>query len=776
MSKPTRPRWKSPPEDPAALNIGPPQETAGGMPAIISSMKHAAGAMGVARTANTWRKVNQKGGFDCPGCAWPDPDDKRTVTEFCENGAKALAAEATKKRLASPFFAQWSVDALAEQSDYWLEQQGRLTQPMMLDHGARHYQTVSWENAYRLIADELNGLKDPNEAVFYTSGRTSNEAAFLYQLLVRLFGTNNLPDCSNMCHESSGVAMTEVIGIGKGTVTLDDFDHADCILIIGQNPGTNHPRMLTALQRAARNGCRIITANPLPEAGTRRFVHPREPLAWMGSGTALTTLFLQVRINGDVALLKGIMKELLYDEERAPGTVFDHDFISRYTQGYDPCITALRATSWDDIIEQSDLPREQFRAAADIIRDSKRIICCWAMGLTQHKNAVANIQEAINLLMLRGNLGRKGAGACPVRGHSNVQGDRTMGIWERPSAEFLARIKNRFGFKPPQAHGLNVVDAIKAMHAGNAKVFFAMGGNFLSASPDTQYTAEALSRCRLTVNVSTKLNRSHLVTGQRALILPCLGRTERDLQASGPQQVTVENSMGIVHASCGTLPPASKHLKSEVAIVCELALAVLAVDAKKLGAVDWKTLKADYAEIRDLIADVIPGFERYNARIAGGASFYLPNPVRDSRTFSTPNGKAVFTVHPLPEQKLGKDEFVMMTIRSHDQFNTTIYGLNDRYRGITAGRRVVMMNEQDMADAGFTERDRVDLVNETDGVCRVATGFIVVPYPIPSRCVATYFPEANVLVPIGSVADRSGTPAFKSVVIRIKPAKSESSE
>ncbi|HVF86602.1 MAG TPA: FdhF/YdeP family oxidoreductase, partial [Pyrinomonadaceae bacterium] len=591
-----------------------------------------------------------------------------------------------------------------------------------------------------------------------------NEAAFLYQLFVRQFGTNNLPDCSNMCHESSGTALTETIGVGKGTVTLDDFNCAEAIFVIGQNPGTNHPRMLTALQAAKRNKCRIVHINPLPETGMQRFKHPQEVSGLVGRGTLLADLFLQVRINGDVALLKGIMKELLEEEARRTGEVLDHQFIAEHTAGFQEFAKELHGVAWEEIIEGSGIARAEIREAARIMMQSERTIVCWAMGLTQHKNAVANIQEIVNLLLLRGQIGKPGAGVCPVRGHSNVQGDRTMGIWERPTEAFLEALAREFDFAPPPRHGYDTVESIKAMHGGKAKVFFALGGNFLSATPDTEYTAEALRRTRLTVHVSTKLNRAHLVTGEQALILPCLGRTERDAQGSGEQFVSVENSMGVVHASRGSLDPASPHLLSEAAIVARLAEATLG----RRGTVNWLSLIEDYDRIRERIARTIPGFDDYNRRVREPGGFYLPNLARE-RKFITATGRANFTVHPLPRHTLAPGQFLMMTMRSHDQFNTTIYGLDDRYRGIFNERRVVFLNAEDIEEAGLKKGDVVDLVSHFDDEERTARRFIVVPYSIPRRCAATYFPETNVLVPVGSVAERSNTPTSKSVVISLRP-------
>jgi len=754
-----------PPEERRAPKTSAPATAAGGVPSVIAAVKASFGQMGPLRTLKTLASVNQSSGFDCPGCAWPEPDGERSHAEFCENGAKHVADEATTKLLTPEFFRRWSVTALSQQSDYWLGKQGRLTEPLILRAGTDHYVPIGWNGAFSLIGAELKALASPDEAVFYTSGRTSNEAAFLYQLFVRQFGTNNLPDCSNMCHESSGTALNETIGVGKGTVSLDDFQLAEAIFVSGQNPGTNHPRMLAALERAKQNGCRIVHINPLPEAGMIRFKHPQAVLGWLGGGTALADLFLQVRINGDVALLKGIMKAVVAEEGQRQGEVLDWKFIGNRTTGFGDFRSALETESWDDILEQSGVSRDKIAEAAKIFIDSQRTIFCWAMGLTQHKNAVANIQEIVNLMLLRGQLGKPGAGLCPVRGHSNVQGDRTMGIWERPSEAFLNSLATTFDFQPPRKHGFDTVQAIQAMHEGRAKVFFALGGNFLSATPDTEYTAEALRRCRLTVQVSTKLNRAHLITGTQALILPCLGRTEIDRQQSGPQFVSTENSMAVVQASRGMLEPASKQLRSEPAIVAELARATLDSEST----VNWEELVADYDRIRDLISRVVPGFHDYNNRIRQPRGFQLPNPIRELE-FRTPSGRAVFTVHPLPKIELKPGQFLMMTIRSHDQFNTSIYGLDDRYRGIRGGRRVVLLNRDDIQASGLAEGQIVDLISHFENEERFGRRFMVVGYDIPPRCAATYFPEANVLVPLRSVAEKSNTPTSKSVVISIKPA------
>lgn len=753
-----------PPETDDNPHIGERETTASGIPAIVQTLRFGMTEMGAGRTLKTLRLINQKNGFDCPSCAWPDPDGHRSAAEFCENGAKAVAEEATQARVTPEFFAKHSISALSHESDMWLGKQGRLTHPMVRQPGSDHYTPISWDDAFSLIGETLNELDSPDEAVFYTSGRTSNEAAFLYQLFVRQFGTNNLPDCSNMCHESSGVGLNQAIGIGKGTVRLEDFHYADSIFILGQNPGTNHPRMLSALQDAARRGCKIVSINPLAETGLMRFKHPQEVLSLLGHGTPIASLFLPVRINGDVALLKGIMKEMLEEDERTGGTILDHDFIEAQTQGFAEFAEDLRRTSWEEIVENSGIERPQIREAAEIAMHSQRMICCWAMGLTQHKNGVANVQSVVNFCLLRGNVGRQGAGLCPVRGHSNVQGDRTMGIYEKPDTAFLDALGKEFNFTPPHHHGYDTVAAIAAMHEGRAKVFFGMGGNFLSATPDTEYTAEALRRCRLTVHVSTKLHRGHLVTGHHALILPCLGRTERDKQAKGEQFVTVEDSMGVVHASHGALPPASSHLLSEPAIVARMAQATLG----KRSAVNWEGAAANYDRIRDYISHVIPGFDNYNQRVRQPGGFYLPNGPREGE-FTTASGKAHFTVHPIPRHNLLPGQFLLMTIRSHDQFNTTIYGLDDRYRGVYNGRRVIFLNPSDIAELGLESEQWVDLTSHFHDGERTASHFKVVPYDIPRYCAAAYFPETNALVPLKSVADGSNQPASKSVVITIAP-------
>ena len=707
------------PRDNNLLKIKSTKSVAAGIPAATSSMYHGIKKMGITKTIKTLTTVNQPEGFDCPGCAWPDPEHS-TAFEFCENGAKAVADEAMKANVNPDFFSKHSVQQLSQKSDYWLNNQGRLSHPMLLKPGSNHYEEISWENAFDLIAKTVSESADPNRSVFYTSGRTSNEAAFLYQLFARTLGTNNMPDCSNMCHESSGRGLGEAIGIGKGTVTLDDFNHADAILVIGQNPGTNHPRMLTALRDAKRNGAKIIHVNPLPETGLVRFKHPQDYIKLSFGSEALADMHMQVKIGGDAALMHGLMKVQLELD------AVDHEFVKQHTSGFDKMVNNVESTSWERIEADSGLTRFQIETAGRILAKSKASIACWAMGLTQHRNGVSVIQEVTNLMLMGGHVGKPGAGLCPVRGHSNVQGDRTVGIWERPSEAFLQRLDKACGITSPREHGVDVVEAIKQMRAGDVDLFFCMGGNFISATPDTEITAEGLNKVKLTVQVSTKLNRSHLVTGETALILPCLGRTEVDKQPSGEQFVTVENSMGVVHTSQGGLKPASTHLRSEPWIVASLASAVLD-DGR-----DWMALVENYDLIRDLMSEALSGFDDYNDRVRTPNGFYLPNPPRDSRTFNTVNGKANFISHSLPDVTVGEDKFVMMTIRSHDQYNTTIYDLHDRYRGIHGNRRVVLMNANDMIQRGWKSRHIVDIVSHHNGEDRRSDGWQIIAYDIPS--------------------------------------------
>jgi molybdopterin-dependent oxidoreductase alpha subunit len=742
---------------------------AAGLKAIEETLEYGIRDSGLKNTLGTFHRLNQTDGFDCQSCAWPNPDGERSFAEFCENGFKAVTYETTTKRMTPEFFREHSVAELLTRPEHWLGHQGRITEPMVLRPGATHYEPIAWDAAFELIAKELRQLGSPNEAVFYTSGRTSNETAFLYQLFARAYGTNNLPDCSNMCHESTSVALPPMIGIGKGCVKLSDLEIADAIIIAGQNPGTNHPRMLTSLQKAKENGCRIVFVNPLPETGGFRFKNPQDllhptriPRFLLGPGTQISDLWLPVRINGDMAFFQGLMKELLEEEERRPGQVIDHDFIRHHTQGYEKLVEQLRESSWDDIVSFSGLSRKQIRDAAEIVLGAHRIIVCWCMGLTQHKNAVASIQDIMNFLLMRGNIGRPGSGPCPVRGHSNVQGDRTIGIWDKPKKEFLDKLGKEFGFEPAREHGFDAVEAIRAMDEGRAKVFFGMGGNFVVATSDTEFTAAAMRKCSLTAHVSIKLNRSHLITGRTALILPCLGRTEIDRHGGREQFMTVEDSMGVIGSTRGVLEPCSPHLLSEPAIVAGLAKAVLGAQRP----IDWDAYVANYDLIRDKIEAVVPGFASFNDRIREG-TFYLPNPPRDERKFDTPTGKAVFMPHKLSRTSAEPGQFLLTTIRSHDQFNTSIYGLDDRYRGIYNGRRVIFLNGDDMRESGLVQGQLVDLTSHFKGETRQARQFMVAPYPIPRGCAAAYYPETNVLVANASVADGSNCPASKSISITI---------
>jgi molybdopterin-dependent oxidoreductase alpha subunit len=741
------------------LRAGPPKRQAAGVRGVTAGLAAGVAQMGVRRSAQTLVRVNQPGGFDCPGCAWPEPvPGARSHAEFCENGAKAVAEEATLRRVDSGFFAEHAIADLAGRSGHWLGQQGRLTAPMVRRPGAAHYTPISWEDAFALVASELRACASPDEAVFYTSGRTSNEAAFLWQLLARVYGTNNLPDCSNMCHESSGVALSETIGIGKGSVTLDDIHTAGLIVVVGQNPGTNHPRMLTALERAKRGGAKLLAVNPLPEAGLIRFRNPQRPAGWVGRGTPLADRFLQIRVGGDAALFQAIGALLI-----AHGAV-DKSFIDSHTEGYGEYAAARAVLDWDRVSAATGLAKSEIEAAAGMFAASPATVVCWAMGLTQGPHAVATIQEIVNVQLLRGMIGRPGAGLCPVRGHSNVQGDRTMGIWHE-SPSWLPALASDLGVEMPQRRGYDTVEAIRAMRDGRVRVFASLGGNFAAATPDTTVTERALGSCALTVQISTKLNRSHAVPGRTALILPCLGRTERDAQDTGEQYVTVEDSMSCVHASRGRLDPASPELLSEVAIVCRLG------EALGLAQVPWRRYAADYRTVREQIAASVPGFGDFEARVADPAGFVLPHPPRDSRSFPTRSGRARFTVHAPAAVYVPPGHLLLQTVRSHDQYNTTIYGLDDRYRGIRGGRRVVFVHPDDLAALGIPDRSTVDLVSEwRDGTRRRAEAFRVVAYPTARGCAAAYFPEANVLVPLDSTAAGSNTPTSKSVIIRLEPS------
>jgi molybdopterin-dependent oxidoreductase alpha subunit len=742
-----------------APKLSKSKNSAAGIPAIISTVKYGLGNMGVIGSLKNLSKVNDFNGFDCPGCAWPDPDNHRSFAEFCENGAKAVADEATRKKANSDFWSKWSVADLSKKSDYWLNSQGRITQPLVLMPESDFYQPISWNDSFDIIAEHLVSLDKPDQAIFYTSGRTSNEAAFLWQLLARRFGTNNLPDCSNMCHESSGVALSESIGIGKGTVTLNDFNSADLIIVVGQNPGTNHPRMLTALRDARKKGASIISINPLVETGMKKFKHPQNPLEMFGTGSKIADTHLKVKINSDQALFRAFSKAMIESDN------LDLDFIKNSTHGFEEYKNLVLNTEITEISKITGVSAEVILEVSEKIAQSKSTIVCWAMGITQHKNSVATIQEIVNFLLLGGNIGKPGAGVCPVRGHSNVQGDRTVGINHKPSPSFAENLEMSTGIIAPDKHGYDSVEAVRAMESGDAKVFLAMGGNFVSAMSDTIRTSNALNECDLTVHISTKPNRSHLVSGKMGLILPCLGRTETDISPVGVQFVSVENSMGIVHSSRGTSEPASPHLLSEPAIVSGIGGA-LETRLERSG-IAWKNLSEDYNLVRDLIEKTIPGFDDYNKRISSASGFYLPNPPKDSRTFETKNGLANFFSHELSCID-NSEKFTMMTIRSHDQYNTTIYGLDDRYRGIKNGRRVVLMNKDDLIENNLEKGDLVDITSSGDFEPIRSPKWYVVPYDIPRGNVATYFPESNVLIPLDSVADGSNTPTSKSVIVEIQ--------
>jgi len=748
----------STPPDTSGLRLTKVKQTAAGIPAAVSSLNHGIRKMGLTKTVRTLLMVNQKEGFDCPGCAWPDPQH-RTSFEFCENGAKAVADEAMKANVNERFFQKHSIQDLLNKSDYWLNRQGRLAHPMIKRPQATHYESISWEDALDLVVSSIKAMEKPDRGVYYTSGRTSNEAAFLYQALVRALGSNNLPDCSNMCHESSGKALSQTIGIGKGTVHLEDFERSDLILVIGQNPGTNHPRMLTALRDAKKKGSRIVSINPLPETGLQRFKHPQDYMSGDFQSTQLADLHIPVRIGGDAALLKGVMK-ILVDQES-----FDQSFIEHKTIQFGEFKQSLDEFSWNQIEHDSGISRETIEQLAQLCHESNATIACWAMGLTQHRNGVAVIQEVVNLLLLGGHIGRPGAGLCPVRGHSNVQGDRTVGIWEAPSESFIEKLEEGLKFTIPRKHGYDVVHAIHAMKRQDVDVFISMGGNFLSATPDTKRTAKALQNVGLTVQVSTKLNRSHLITGETSLILPVLGRTEIDQTTSGEQFVTVENSMGVVHRSKGNMKPVSSTLMSEPSLIAQLGQRLCP------DVLDWASLGRDYDSIRDIMAKSLNGFEDYNTRVRETNGFLLPNPPRDNCEFATESGKAVFTTHPLPNVHVDNDHFVLMTIRSHDQYNTTIYGLHDRYRGVHGNRRIVFMNALDMSERGLKTRDVVDMTSHFNTTKRTSLSWIVVPYEIPRGNLAAYFPEANELVPLDSTAEISNTPTSKWIEVSISTSQ-----
>ncbi|QCB49265.1 FdhF/YdeP family oxidoreductase [Rhodococcus sp. PAMC28707] len=751
------------------LDIGTPKTHAAGLTAVAVSMKRALGHMGPVRTAKTLLDLNQAEGFDCMSCAWPDPDPgHRHLAEFCENGAKAVAEEATTTRATPEFFAAHTIADLDGHSEHWLGQQGRITHPMVKRPGSRHYESIEWDDAFALIGEELRSLPDPNEAIFYTSGRASNESAFTYQLFARAFGTNNLPDCSNMCHESTSIALQETIGIGKASVTLDDVYDAELIILAGQNPGTNHPRMLSALEKAKQNGAKILSINPLREAGLVNFKNPQTVRGMVGPGTDLSDMHLPIRVNGDLALFQAF-GSLLVEWD-----ALDHEFVEAHTAGFGAWRENVRALDWDIVTESTGLTREVITEAARMLRNSKATVFCWAMGLTQHRNAVATIKELTNLALAQGNIGKAGAGLLPVRGHSNVQGDRTMGIWERVPQHFLDSIEAEFGFDPPRENGLDTVDSIRAMRDGKAHFFLGLGGNFVQATPDSDVTFEAMRGMRMTVHISTKINRSHLVGGETRLILPTLGRTEQDVQASGPQWISVEDSTCSVHSSRGPLKPASAHLRSEVAILTGIAEATL---GDRHG-IDWKGMREDYRNIRKHISRVVPGCEGYEVNVRRPGGFVLPHPPRDSRTFETDSGRGEFTALPIDVLQVPDGHLLLQTLRSHDQFNTTIYGLSDRYRGIEGGRRVVFVHREDIAALGYRDGEYVDLVTkwDDDDIERSAPNFRIVEYDTPRGCAAAYYPETNPLVPLDSTAVGSNCPTSKSVVIKLVPAGASDTE
>ncbi|NLU75341.1 FdhF/YdeP family oxidoreductase [Streptomyces sp. HNM0575] len=765
-------------EDPSEdLAVEPPKTWAAGVPAVAHALKYSLEENSVRRTALTLLNINQAKGFDCPGCAWPEPGGHRHMNEYCENGAKHVNDEATTRRVTPDFFREHSVAELDGKSDLWLNQQGRLTSPMVKRPGATHYAPIEWDEALELMARELRSLDSPDEALFYTSGRLNNEAAFLLQLFARVFGTNNLPDCSNMCHESSGSALGETLGIGKGNVSLDDIHNADLVFVVGQNPGTNHPRMLSALEETKRNGGHVVAVNPLPEAGLMRFKNPQKARGVIGRGTQIADQFLRIRSGGDLALFQILNRLLLEAEDEAPGTVLDHEFIRTRTTGFEAFAEQAVKTPWEDVLAATGLTRDEIEQVHQRVLKSEKVIVCWAMGLTQHKHGVPTIREIVNFLLMRGGIGGPAGaegtvgGVCPVRGHSNVQGDRTMGIWERMPQPFMDALGKEFGFTPPAEHGVDSVGAIRAMRDGKAKVFVGVAGNFVRAAPDSGVTEEALRRCRLTVQISTKLNRSHTACGETALILPTLGRSDRDVQATGEQFYTVEDSMSEVHASRGRLEPASPHLLSEVAILCRLARRTLGSEV----AIPWEEFEKDYGTVRDRISRVVPGFEDFNERVAEPGGFRLPNPV-NRHDFPTPSGKAVFTCNAFTMLSAPRGHLVLQSLRSHDQWNTIPYAMNDRYRGIHNARRIVMVNPDDVSELGLSDGQQVDIVSVwDDGVERRADGFRVVSYPTAPGSAASYYPETNVLVPLDSVAEISNTPTSKGVVVRLEPVAAPAS-
>lgn len=758
-----RPVTIVPPVKFTGIKCIPLKTAAAGIPAVTSALHHVSEELGLWKGLKTLMKVNQKNGIDCPGCAWPEPEHRSALGEYCENGAKAIAEEATNRRCDPEFFEEHSVTEISSWTDYEIGKSGRITQPMYLAPGELHYRPITWENAFRKIAFELKKSK-PEEAVFYTSGRTSNEAAFMYQLMVRKYGTNNLPDCSNMCHESSGVALGESIGIGKGTVTLEDIHQAKVVLVVGQNPGTNHPRMMSALSKCKKNGGKIVHLNPMPELGTTQFVNPQSPVEVLMGGTKLADHFLQIRVGGDMAFFQLVSQALLKRSNQEKG-IADEAFIQQQTVGFSEWRSAIENLDGPSALKIAGIQQSELDAVVELLSSTTEFITCWAMGVTQQVHAVATIQEIVNLHLLRGAIGKPNAGVCPVRGHSNVQGDRTMGIYEKPKAAFMEKLEQFYGQALPREEGYDVVESIQAMEQGKVRVFVAMGGNWISATPDSERTGKAMQQVRLSVQISTKLNRAHCVTGEEALILPCLGRTEKDYGPKGEQFVTVENSMGVVHSSRGHNEPCSQSLLSEPAIVAGIGHQLFGAEDN----VPWKAMAENYDLIRDHISGAIVGFEDFNTKVRQPEGFYLYNGPRVGQ-FTTPDGKAHFTAHELYQPQVEEGELIMITIRTHDQYNTTIYGLDDRYRGVLNERRIVMMNPRDMQAGGWKQGDLVDLVGVYQGVERIGEQFIVHPYDIAVGCCATFFPESNCLVPLEHTARRSNTPVSKFIPIRLRAA------
>lgn len=748
-------------QDFSDLKLKDPVRVAAGALGVKEALRHSFKEMGVVRSMTALLDMNQQDGFSCPSCAWPDPAKPSKVAEYCENGAKALADEATTSQIGDDFFRQHSVEELSQLTDYELNKFGRIVAPLVLREGSVHYEPIEWQEAYHLISAELKKLKTPNEAIFYTSGRSSNEAAFLYGMFARAFGTNNMPDCSNMCHESSGVALSETLGIGKGSIKLEDLYEAEVVIVAGQNPGTNHPRMLSALEKCKQNGGKVISINPLKESGLVNFKNPQHLKGWI-SGEDIADIHLPVKINQDIPLIKLILIKLAA-LDAIQGNIFDHEFLRTYVDGYEVLINDLKTYDEKALLTQCGVELEAINEAINLLATKSKIVVCWAMGLTQHKNGVENIREYVNLLLLKGAIGKPNAGTCPVRGHSNVQGDRSVGIMHFVNKALNQRIEKNLGFVPPSEEGYDTVGAMKAMHDGEAKFFMCLGGNFLMAASDTEYTAKALQNCDLTVQISTKLNRTHLVTGKSALLLPTFGRSEKDMKAGKLRHITIENSMGQVRQSRGLLKPASETIKSEPEMIAEIAHTFF----EGKHAMNWKALGENYELIREKIDQVVKGFSD-TERQSKGAGYYLPNNVRELDFSNLPNGKAQLTINKIPQHKLQSNEYMLMTIRSHDQFNTTIYGLDDRYRGVYNERRVLFMNAEDMESANLKKLGVVDIISIYDGIERIAHKFKVIPYAIPKGDLAAYFPETNVLVPYNHFADRSKTPISKSIKVSLR--------